>query len=99
MQACTFTIWRGGIQAPLKSLCNETIDLKGKIEDLSRKRLRRGTFRMGSDVMNDITADRSFGSTNWPLGLLMSEHTWKHKEGCLERLQEGKNKKGMKLTV
>lgn len=25
--------------------------------------------------MNDMTAARSFGSTNWPLGLLMSEHT------------------------
>lgn len=33
------------------------------------------TFLMGSEDINVITAIRSFGRTNWPFGLLMSEQT------------------------
>lgn len=30
---------------------------------------------MGSEDINVITAIRSFGNTNWPFGLLMSEQS------------------------
>lgn len=40
----------------------------------------RNTFRIGSEDINVITAIRSFGKTNCPFGLFISEQTWKNEE-------------------
>lgn len=41
----------------------------------SLKTATLNTFLIGSEEINVMTALRSFGKTNWPLGLLISEQT------------------------
>lgn len=40
----------------------------------------KSTFLIGSEDINVMTAIRSFGKTNWPLGLLISEQTWRKEQ-------------------